>query len=118
MVAEQTLIKSYVPMSESSFLLLSSLIEPNHGYGIMQTVESMTGGRVCLGAGTVYTILYKMEGDGLIQTVAEVDRRKVYQITEVGLSVLQAERERITQLYKILQWQEEHILHNYSETVN
>lgn len=43
------LVKSYLPMSEPSFLLLSSLLEERHGYGIMQYVEQITGGRVSWG---------------------------------------------------------------------
>ena len=80
----EQLVKSYLPMSEASFLVLFSLKEPLHGYGIMQRVSELTGGRVNLGAGTVYTILYKMECDGLIESVSVVERRKVYRITETG----------------------------------
>ncbi len=72
------LIKSYIPMSEPSFLVLRSLLEERHGYAIMQDVLEMTGGRVSLGASTVYTILYKMEQDHLNCGGQDVDRRKVY----------------------------------------
>lgn len=97
----ERLIKSYIPMSESSFLLLSSLLEERHGYGIMQYTEQMTGGKVTLGAGTVYTILYKMENDGLIQVAREEDRRKIYRITPIGMAVLEAESRRILELGRI-----------------
>ena len=92
------LMKSYIPMSEASFLLLASLLEENHGYGIMQKVSQMTQGRVSLGAGTVYAILYKMENDGLISVVREVERRKVYLITPLGRQILFAEMDRIKEL--------------------
>ncbi|MEG1778646.1 MAG: helix-turn-helix transcriptional regulator, partial [Oscillospiraceae bacterium] len=59
---------------------------------------AVTSGRVNLGAGTVYTILYKMENDGLILAMGEFDRRKVYKITELGRIVLNAEANRILQL--------------------
>lgn len=95
------LVKIYLPMSEPSFLLLSSLLEERHGYGIMQYVEQITGGRVSLGAGTVYTILYKMENDGLIQVSREEERRKIYRITREGLAVLEAESRRILELSRI-----------------
>lgn len=96
--ATEKLIASYLPMSEPSFLLLLCLTEPRHGYGIMQTVSEQSGGRVNLGASTVYTILYKMEQDGLISVISEVDRRKVYAITPAGEQVLQAEVARIAAL--------------------
>ncbi|MEG1849103.1 MAG: PadR family transcriptional regulator [Oscillospiraceae bacterium] len=92
------LIHSYVPMSEPSFLSLLCLVEPKHGYGIMQKVLEQSGGRVSLGASTVYTILYKMEQDGLIRVASEVDRRKVYQITSAGYEVLEAETARLGEL--------------------
>ncbi len=94
----ERIIKSYIPMSEASFLLLASLEQPRHGYGIMQYVSQITGGRVNLGAGTVYTLLYKMEQDGLIKVDSEVDRRKIYRVEDIGASVLTAECERIREL--------------------
>lgn len=80
----EELIERYLPMSEQSFLLLLCLTEPRHGYGIMQMVLEQSGGRISLGPSTVYTILYKMEQDGLIEVVSEVERRKVYRITAQG----------------------------------
>ncbi len=97
----EKLTKSYIPMSEPSFLLLRSLLEERHGYAIMQDVLEMTGGRVTLGAGTVYTILYKMEQDNLITVAKEIDRRKIYRITPIGLDILRAEAGRIVLLSKI-----------------
>jgi DNA-binding PadR family transcriptional regulator len=41
------------PLTESMFYILLSLLQPNHGYGIMQQVEERTKGRVALGAGTL-----------------------------------------------------------------
>ena len=92
------LIESYLPMSEQSFLMLLCLSDPMHGYGIMQRVFEQTNGRVTLSPSTVYTVLYKMEQDGLIETVSELDRRKVYAITPAGKSVLSAEINRLSSL--------------------
>jgi len=97
----ESLIHSYLPMTEQGFLLLYSLTEERHGYGIMQYVQELTQGRVSLGPGTVYTMLYKMENDGLIEPVREVDRRKVYRITPPGRQVLEAEAGRLRQLAAI-----------------
>lgn len=97
----EALIKTYLPMTEQGFLLLYSLCQQRHGYGIMQHVHELTGGRINLGSGTVYTMLYKMENDGLIHTVREEDRRKIYHITKEGSRVLQAEAQRLRQLAEI-----------------
>lgn len=91
-------VKRYIPMSETMFYILLSLREANHGYGIMQHVKTLTGGRVTLGAGTIYQSIGKLEGDGLIAPVREEDRRKIYAITELGNQVLRIEAERIREL--------------------
>jgi len=95
------LIKSYLPMTEASFLVLASLGKENHGYGIMLEAARLTDGRVSLGAGTVYTLLYRMENDGLIESVREEDRRKIYGITSTGIAVLEAEGKRLAQAAQI-----------------
>lgn len=92
--------KEYLPMSETAFYMLLSLGETRHGYGIMQHVEELTNRRIKLGAGTVYGTLSRMEKDGLIRAVAEVERRKLYQITPMGVELLKAEAGRIRELYE------------------
>ena len=99
----ERLKKAYLPLSEASFLLLVSLKEENHGYGIMQKVLELTNGRVHLGSGTVYTILYKMENDGLISFTKEIERRKMYRITAEGEEILRLESQRLLELAKIAQ---------------
>jgi DNA-binding PadR family transcriptional regulator len=95
------LIKSYLPMTEASFLVLACVGKENHGYGIMQEAARLTDGRVSLGAGTVYTLLYRMENDGLIESVREEDRRKIYGITSAGAAVLEAEGNRLANAAKV-----------------
>ncbi len=95
--------KVYVPMTETAFYILLCLRRPNHGYGIVQKVEKLTEGAVRLAPGTMYGSLSKMEKDGLIRFIREEDKRKIYQITELGLEVLQIEFERIKRLYTIAQ---------------
>jgi DNA-binding PadR family transcriptional regulator len=92
--------KEYLPMSETAFYMLLSLSETRHGYGIMQHVETLTRGRIRLGAGTVYGTLSRMEKDGLIRAVQELDRRKLYRITRLGDGLLKAEACRIRELYE------------------
>lgn len=97
----EKLLSSYIPMSEQSFLILLSLLQPRHGYGIMQIVAEESDGRINLGPSTVYTVLYKMEQDGLIEVVSEEDRRKVYLIRKEGRYLLEAESKRLESLSKI-----------------
>ncbi|WP_282936060.1 helix-turn-helix transcriptional regulator [Paenibacillus sp. RC67] len=93
------LLEQYIPMSETAFYTLLSLLEVRHGYGIMQHVDEITGGRIRLGAGTLYGSLSRMEKDGLIGIIAEEDRRKLYQVTSAGKTLLKAEMGRIGELY-------------------
>ncbi len=100
---DQHIKKVYVPMTETAFYILLCLKKPNHGYGIVQTVEKLTDGAIKLTPGTMYGSLSKMEKDGLIYFIREEEKRKIYQITDLGLEVLQLELKRIERLYKIAQ---------------
>lgn len=90
----------YVPMTESGFYILFCLKRPQHGYGISRQVKQMTGGDLTISAGTMYGTLSKMEKDGLIAFVKEEEKRKLYQITELGQEILNLELRRIERLYK------------------
>ena len=68
---DQHLKKVYVPMTETAFFILFCLRKPNHGYGIVQTVEKMTEGAIKLTPGTMYGSLSKMEKDKVIRFVRE-----------------------------------------------
>ena len=65
----------------------------------MQTVKELTDGEICLAPGTMYGSLLKMKKDGLIRFVKEIEKRKIYVITELGLEVLDLELKRIKRLY-------------------
>lgn len=95
--------KVYVPMTETAFYILLCLKTPNHGYGIVQTVERLTDGAIRLAPGTMYGSLSKMEKDTLIRFVREKEKRKIYEITDLGREVLQTEIARIERLYRIAQ---------------
>ena len=98
---DQHIKKVYVPMTETAFYILLCLREPNHGYGIVQTVEKLTDGAIKLAPGTMYGSLSKMEKDGVIRFIREEDKRKIYKITSLGEEVLALEIKRIELLYKI-----------------
>ena len=91
--------KVYVPMTETGFYILLCLREPNHGYGIVQKVKELTDGEIVLAPGTMYGSLSKMEKDGIIRFVREEEKRKIYEITDLGREVLELEFRRIDRLY-------------------
>ncbi|MBQ1958923.1 MAG: helix-turn-helix transcriptional regulator, partial [Firmicutes bacterium] len=64
----------------------------------MQEIEELTGGRVIVGAGTLYTLLGRFEREKIIVQMAEEDRRKTYIITEKGRQLLDEEIQRLRML--------------------
>jgi DNA-binding PadR family transcriptional regulator len=81
-------IEKYLPLSESTYYILLTLIEPLHGYGVMQKTEQISQGTAIIGPGTLYGTFSQLEKEGLIIKVSEEDRRKSYQLTEKGKQVL------------------------------
>ena len=47
----------------------------------------------------MYGTLSKMEKDGLINFVSEAEKRKIYEITELGREILTTEMNRIKRIY-------------------
>ena len=97
---DSKLKRFYIPMSDTAFYILFYLQEPNHGYGIGQAVKQVTNNEVTISPGTMYGTLSKMEKDGLIDFVREENKRKLYQITDLGRKILEIELKRIKRLYK------------------
>ncbi len=87
-----------MPLSEATYYILLALIQPNHGYGIIQQVEQMTNSRVVLGAGTLYGALNSLLKKNWIKLYSEDTssrKKKEYVLTELGLSSLKAEVSRL-----------------------
>jgi DNA-binding PadR family transcriptional regulator len=87
-------------LREPTFLILTALAaRPQHGYGILRDVEEISGGRVKLRAGTLYTALDRMSADGWV----EIDReevvdgrlRRYYRLTDLGAARLSTEVTRM-----------------------
>jgi DNA-binding PadR family transcriptional regulator len=90
-----------VALTESVYYILLSLARgKRHGYGIMQQVEEMSGGRVTLAAGTLYGALSTLAGKGWIEELpADPDsRRKEYSLTQAGREALTSELGRLREL--------------------
>ena len=87
-------------LTETTYYILLALYRPRHGYGIMQQVEELSGGRIRLAAGTLYGALNTMCDKGWIVNlpVEEGSRKKEYRITAVGLEVLKKEITRLREL--------------------
>ena len=87
-------------LTEAVYYILLSLMEPMHGYGIMQNVEQLSGGRVRLAPGTLYgAINTLLEKNWITALPGEKDsRKKEYHITEQGKQMLREELLRLKEL--------------------
>lgn len=90
--------EQFKTLTESMYYILLALLKPQHGYGIMQEVDILTGGRVKVGAGTLYNLLSRFEEEEIITQIVEENRKKVYLISNKGLALLRAEHLRLAQL--------------------
>ena len=87
-------------LTEGVYYILLSLLQPLHGYGIIQNVEKLSAGRVRLAAGTLYgAINTLLEKGWIIALEGEADsRKKEYVITELGREMLNKELQRLDEL--------------------
>ena len=97
---DDKLRRIYVPMTETGFYILFCLQKESHGDNITQKVKELTKGQVVISPGTMYGTLSKMEKDGLFVFSHEEEKRKIYQITEIGREILEIELKRIERLYQ------------------
>jgi len=95
-----------LPVTETTYYVLLALLEPAHGYLIMQKVEELSSQQVKIAAGTLYGAIENLLKQKLIQSVKSEDkRRKVYVITKKGKEVLLLDLERMHQLIEITEIQ-------------
>ena len=89
------------PLTEALFYILLAVRRPVHGYGIIQEVAELTGGRVNLGPGTLYGAINSLLEKGwivLYSAEAGSRRKKEYLITPLGREVFAAELHRLQEL--------------------
>jgi DNA-binding PadR family transcriptional regulator len=98
--------RSLLPLTPLVFQVLLALAgTERHGYGIIREIDLRTDGLIRLRTGTLYTLLQRLEAQGLIEessarpAAAEDDeRRRYYAVTGFGRSVLKAEATRLSAL--------------------
>ena len=94
-------VEHFLPLTPVAFEILLALADgEQHGYRIMQEVNSRSGGAVTLHAGTLYRALARLLEQTLIEELAERpaeddERRRYYRLTERGIAVARAEARRI-----------------------
>ncbi|GIQ69307.1 PadR family transcriptional regulator [Xylanibacillus composti] len=91
-----------LPLTETTYYILLALVEPAHGYLIMQKVEELSHGQVKLAAGTLYGAIENLLKHQWIAAVkSDEKRRKTYVITEKGIAILRLDYERMQHMLAI-----------------
>ena len=85
-------------LTEAVYYILLALLEPMHGYGIMQQTAALSKERVRLSAGTLYRALASLLEKGWIEQLPQEGRKKDYRITQAGREVLEQELARLAEL--------------------
>jgi DNA-binding PadR family transcriptional regulator len=83
-----------------SYFALATLIDgPLHGYAIIQRARDLSDGAVRLSSGTLYALLERAVGEGLVVAGEPYQhggrQRRDYQLTETGREQLLQEAERL-----------------------
>jgi len=94
-------------MREPTCFVLASLLDgPLHGYAIMQRTGELSGGRVRLATGTLYTALDRLTAEGYVELVREEivngRVRRCYGLTSLGAGALRAEARRMAAAARLL----------------
>jgi DNA-binding PadR family transcriptional regulator len=76
-----------------------------HGYAIMRDIETISGGSVTMGSGTLYGSIKRTLDQGLLEETEERpdpalddQRRRYYRLTALGQEVGVAEQHRLSRL--------------------
>ncbi|MFD2656512.1 PadR family transcriptional regulator [Gracilibacillus thailandensis] len=91
--------EKYLPLTETTYYILLSLLKPAHGYLIMKRVEELSKQNVVIAAGTLYGAIENLTKQKLIKSVeSDNKRRKIYVITDKGKEVLKLDYQRMQKL--------------------
>lgn len=94
-------------MREPTYFVLASLLDgPLHGYGIIKRAAELSGNRVRLATGTLYTALDRLAAEGYVRLVREEivngRARRSYGLTDSGAAALRAEATRMAQAAEVV----------------
>lgn len=105
--------KSLINIGLAKLLVLKVLSKgPNHGYGILKELESMTSGCCVSTFGTIYPILKELTRNGYAEVHEDkqlkgAQKRRVYTLTPLGIeayrTALEAWRSTIPYIYRAVE---------------
>jgi PadR family transcriptional regulator PadR len=94
-------------MREPTYYVLASLLDgPLHGYAIIKRTRELSGDRVRLATGTLYTALDRLAAEGYVRLASEEvvngRARRSYGLTDSGAAALRAEAVRMAEAAQIV----------------
>jgi len=89
--------EKFQTLTEQMFYILLALRQECCGVDIMERVGTMTGGRVAIGPGTLYSLLESFTAEGYIRETKAEGRKRSYILTVKGQLKLEDEYRRIEQ---------------------
>jgi DNA-binding PadR family transcriptional regulator len=105
-------VEEQLPLSPVDLQILLVLTAGDlHGYGLMKAVEEQSAGRVRLEVGSLYRVIKRLLGNGLIEESDEAPPqaetaspsrgpkpRRFYKVSELGREVTAAEASRLVEV--------------------
>jgi len=94
-------------MRQQTYFVLAALLDgPLHGYAIIKRASELSGNRIRLATGTLYTALDRLQEAGYVHLVSEEivngRARRNYGLTDTGTSALNEEAERLAAAARVV----------------
>ena len=77
--------------------------QPSYGYQLIKTMEERLAGGYAPSPGVIYPTLTMLEEEGLASVATSESNKKVYSLTEEGKAHLEANKDRVEQLFARLE---------------
>lgn len=92
--------EQFQSLSEQMYYILLALWEPLCGADISRRVSLLSGQRIQIGPGTLYTLLARFQEQQIILETGSQGRKRYYVITDKGKAMLRTEYARLQTLVK------------------
>ncbi|GAB1645113.1 PadR family transcriptional regulator [Krasilnikovia sp. MM14-A1259] len=98
---------SRVTLREPSYFVLAALLDGRlHGYAVVKRVEELSDGRVKLAAGSLYSVIDRLLGEGLViadgEEIVNGRARRYYRLTDDGQAMLAEEADRLATAARVV----------------
>lgn len=91
--------RQWFESGDMKYVILKVLRDkPRHGYEVMKELEERMHGCYTASPGTVYPTLQWLEDEGLVKA-QDVDGKKVYEITDLGLKFLDEHKDVVEDIF-------------------